>query len=219
MSADLKPCCRCGDSKPLTEFYADRRAVDGLFSACKSCTRSAEKARKDADPEKVRRRQRLYRAANLEKCRSLDRARHKRDRIKRNANTKEWAKRNPQKKSAGDRRLYLENREHRLANAKAWAQKNKSRVLTNVRNSKARRRAAPGKHTAADIQWLYKQQRGQCPGCRAELGKRYHVDHVVPIIAGGANDKTNLQLLCPTCNLQKNRKHPVVFMQERGYLL
>lgn len=214
--SESKRCSRCGDPKPLTEFYADRRAVDGLFSACKECTRAAERARKAADPEKTRRRQRAARAANPEKYRMYAK---RRDRVLANRNRRAWAKLNPERIAAANRRSYLKNRDHRLATVKAWAQKNKSRVLANVRNSKARRRAASGEHTAADIQCLYKQQRGLCPGCRVGLGKRYHVDHVVPIISGGANDKTNLQLLCPTCNLQKNRKHPVVFMQERGYLL
>lgn len=36
---------------------------------------------------------------------------------------------------------------------------------------------------------------------------------------GGANDKSNIQLLCPHCNLSKGAKHPVDFMQERGMLL
>lgn len=47
----------------------------------------------------------------------------------------------------------------------------------------------------------------------------YHVDHIQPLALGGSNDKTNLQLLCPTCNTKKSAKHPIDFMQSRGLLL
>ncbi|MGL5935922.1 MAG: HNH endonuclease, partial [Cetobacterium sp.] len=36
---------------------------------------------------------------------------------------------------------------------------------------------------------------------------------------GGAHCDSNVQLLCPTCNLRKAAKDPVVFMQEMGRLL
>ncbi len=36
---------------------------------------------------------------------------------------------------------------------------------------------------------------------------------------GGANIDGNIQLLTGLCNRQKHTKHPVDFMQERGFLL
>jgi len=43
----------------------------------------------------------------------------------------------------------------------------------------------------------------------------YHYD----VIAGGANDRANLQLLCGSCNKSKHAKDPIDFMQSRGFLL
>lgn len=40
----------------------------------------------------------------------------------------------------------------------------------------------------------------------------------MPIARGGSNTDDNVQLLCPACNLKKSAKHPVDFMQERGFL-
>jgi len=39
------------------------------------------------------------------------------------------------------------------------------------------------------------------------------------MMAGGSNTDDNMQLLRKLCNLQKHAKHPVDFMQERGFLL
>lgn len=40
-----------------------------------------------------------------------------------------------------------------------------------------------------------------------------------PLARGGTNQRTNLQLLCPPCNLSKSAKDPIDFMQSRGFLL
>lgn len=66
---------------------------------------------------------------------------------------------------------------------------------------------------------LMRSQRGLCPVCRADLKNGYHLDHVVPLAKGGKHRSDNVQLLCPTCNIQKSAKDPVEFMQSRGFLL
>lgn len=40
-----------------------------------------------------------------------------------------------------------------------------------------------------------------CQNCHITTG--LEIDHVVPVIKGGANDLTNLQLLCKPCNCSK----------------
>ena len=61
-------------------------------------------------------------------------------------------------------------------------------------------------------------QRGKCPACEADIRKGYHMDHVEPLARGGKSTLTNLQLLCPGCNLSKHAKDPYEFAREGGRL-
>lgn len=100
-------------------------------------------------------------------------------------------------------------------------QKNQRATPENVKKkiiSKERRKMAVGKLSAGLSRKLWDLQRGLCPCCEQELGK-FHMDHIMPISLGGTNTDDNIQLLRQTCNLQKGNKHPIDFMQERGFLL
>lgn len=56
---------------------------------------------------------------------------------------------------------------------------------------------------------VYFRDRGRCVVCQADvsgllnLGGEKHFDHMVPLISGGLNDVTNIQLLCAACNRKK----------------
>ena len=78
---------------------------------------------------------------------------------------------------------------------------------------------AKERHTATDIIDLLAAQKWKCAACRKSLKDGYHVDHVVPLARGGGNGKSNLQMLCPKCNMTKSARDPVEFMQSLGFLL
>ena len=58
---------------------------------------------------------------------------------------------------------------------------------------------------------VYFRDRGMCVACNTDLtglvsvASTEHYDHIIPLVEGGINDVTNLQLLCSTCNLKKGR--------------
>ena len=60
-----------------------------------------------------------------------------------------------------------------------------------------------------------------CEQCQRDgkLTPAEEVHHIQPLALGGSNDKTNLQLLCPTCNLRKGAKPPERWAAENGRLL
>jgi len=51
------------------------------------------------------------------------------------------------------------------------------------------------------------------------LGNNFNLDHIIPLSLGGRNEDCNIQLLRASCNFRKGAKHPIVYMQERGFLL
>ena len=145
-----------------------------------------------------------------------------------------WLAANPDK-HARYHREYLARLDNRLRNAeqcRSWHVANRERVIERQRryfadhpevhranrsNRRARIRGNGGTHTAADIAAQRKRQKGVCfwratEECQArggKLGRRWHVDHVVPLALGGSNGPENLVIACPTCNCSKGHSHPM----------
>lgn len=105
------------------------------------------------------------------------------------------------------------------ASVAAWGKANPEKVKAKSHKRRAIKLATGGTFTAEDIKKMLKQQKGKCVVCKVGITKFYHIDHIMPLARGGHNGISNIQLLCPTCNLTKSAKHPVDWMQERGYLL
>lgn len=55
----VKRCTKCGEARPLTEFFARRDSADGKNTQCRSCHKARHAAWRRANPEA----RRLYDAA------------------------------------------------------------------------------------------------------------------------------------------------------------
>jgi 5-methylcytosine-specific restriction endonuclease McrA len=119
-----------------------------------------------------------------------------------------WYANNKQRNYANSRRCKLTNPEQTRALQRkhmlkpSAKERQRSHNLTRI----ARQKNAPGKFTAADIRLLMVQQNGQCKLCGVMIILKFHIDHIVPLVAGGSNWPFNLQLLCPTCNMKKGSR-------------
>jgi 5-methylcytosine-specific restriction endonuclease McrA len=82
-----------------------------------------------------------------------------------------------------------------------------------------RRGRAYGRLPAGTVAKIGQLQKWLCAVCRCGVKDGYHVDHIVPLAKGGQHIASNIQILCPTCNVRKSAKDPIDFMQSRGFLL
>jgi len=143
---------------------------------------------------------RAYRASNLDKIKAYQAA-------------------NASKIRARCAAYRAENPEKRRATWIAWARVNPEALRVNGQNRRSRKRNAGGRLSHNLAEKLFSLQKGKCPCCKQPLGDDYHLDHIHPLALGGSNTDDNIQLLRAICNLQKHAKHPIDFMQARGFLL
>lgn len=159
----------------------------------------ATKWRKE-NPEKFRAMRRRYYDANKEKFRRIARENSKRDK---------------KKKLKRQREIRAANREKYREKTRVWRRKYPERARISTINKKARRKAAPGKFTIQDVVLKFEKQKGQCIYCRIDIKNNYHIDHKKPLARGGTNWPHNIQLLCPTCNMEKHTATHAQFVARR----
>lgn len=181
-----KTCTKCGEEKPRAEFARHPRGQNGLRAQCKACSATADRLRRAANLERERKRNVAYYASHREKKaayyvshredRRVYEATHHKQQLGHRA---AWYAANPEKARAS-------NVTYRAAHpeaTRAWS-----------RRYRARKLAASGTHTAADVIQLFDAQDGLCAYCGCELGADYHVDHKLPLIRGGSDDPENLAI-------------------------
>jgi 5-methylcytosine-specific restriction endonuclease McrA len=134
--------------------------------------------------------------------------------------TAAYFKAHPERLKANNAKRRREKAEQTKAYQKEWFAKNKERRIVYQQNRRKRALAAGGRLSHGIRAKLMVLQRGMCACCKCDLSKtEMNLDHVMPLALGGTNSDENVQLLCRTCNNQKYCKHPIDFMQEKGFLL
>lgn len=128
---------------------------------------------------------------------------------------------NPEKVKAGVDSWRIANKARANELSREWAAANPEKARASRRVGRHTRRARKsGERLSPDLfDRLWKLQRGKCPCCKRPLGDSAHMDHILPLALGGPNVDDNIQLLCRPCNLHKHAKHPIDYMQSKGFLL
>lgn len=146
---------------------------------------------------------RRYRQANRERVRASKRA---------------WAAANPDAMRAMKRRDYLRHKDRRAAASRAWRLANPEKARDAVRRwttrhpdaqrdmqrkVRAHRKDAPRIESVSRLAVLEAND-GVCAICGRDVDPtRFHVDHILPLSAGGWHGYDNVQLAHPFCNISK----------------
>lgn len=243
-----KACTSCGTEKAFAEFYKRNASKDGLMPICKPCSaaKNATWAKENSERKKAasaawghEKRAKLkaakdaWREENQEKLAAEKDARAKARKAKKLTQATNWQAANPDRRKAITATYRAANPQKTKAAvaASVAAKPEKYKAMTAAyraanrdayRAHKQNRRAkesSSGVLSKGIASRLFMLQKGKCPCCAQPLGDDYHLDHKMPLALGGENTDENMQLLRATCNLQKHAKHPVDFMQSRGFLL
>lgn len=240
-----KPCTKCKEVKLLSDFHKGDSHKDGLYYACKRCTLAHNAGYRAANADKIRDAALAYYKANIEKLKDAAAAYRAANPEKRKASVAKyysantgkqkiyrannlerykaysvaWAKANPEKIKASSNLYRKSNLEKVNAATAIWAKNNPELRRISQQNRTAKKREVGGTLSRGLSAKLFKLQRGTCPPCGRPLGDNFHMDHVIPLALDGPNIDSNMQLLCKPCNLSKHAKHPIDFMQSRGFLL
>lgn len=203
----VRSCVKCG----ATDFNS--------YGRCKACKRIAAASYRAENPDKAKEYKKAWEAAHIDKRKLHTAAYRTANHEKVIAATVAWRAANQDKVKAYRTAYRAANPEKAKASATAWHAANPEARRINQQNRNARKRANGGTLSKGLSQKLFKLQRGKCACCGLPLGDKYHLDHRMPVTLDGPNTDDNMQLLRSTCNQQKSAKHPIDFMQSRGFLL
>lgn len=247
-----KKCTKCGEVKDILEFSRSGKTADGYRHLCKVCIKNSETLvpafricmqcgeEKPSDSYTKNGRGISYICRS---CLNYNRKVKLRNEIPCSNTTKICCVCHEEKDVINFNRQYNKyssmckdchkvyakahyeaNKEKALKKCKEWKENNKEARLADVRNRKAVKRSAVGKHTGKDIKNMLEKQAGRCKYCGELLGDNYHIDHVFPLLGrrsgnpNGHNGAYNLQILCPKCNGSKNYKDPIIHESSLGLL-
>jgi 5-methylcytosine-specific restriction endonuclease McrA len=189
------------------------------------------KAYRDANKEQFLARDAKYRADNKIAIAARNAAWHAKNKAEIAIRQKAYLLANKEKrasyKSAYDaankerisKRVYeyrLKNKAKISASSKAYRTQNIDNFRVYCQNRRAISRSS-GTISKNITQLLMQEQGNKCACCLTDLSvSGHHLDHVMPLSLGGHNVDSNMQLLCPTCNVSKGAKHPLAWMAAKG---
>ena len=203
---DAKTCRKCG-----AKFIGRQ---------CKPCRNEYVRRWNAENPDKAKAASKKYNDKNREKNAIRAKTWYEENKNRGLATRKIWRQNNAAKMRSYALAFAAQNKDRLRLYSQRSAIKNAANRRLDVINRRARIRNNGGRLSKGLVQRLLREQKAKCACCRTSLRKAgYHLDHIVPVSAGGPNVDSNIQLLCPSCNQSKGAKDPLHFMQSRGFLL
>lgn len=172
---------------------------------CPACWKKKRKEWLDKNPE---RRREINRKRNAKKHRTPEQEREIWIKRQRKKFGPDWVPRKlPRHMTPDELTAHLEERKRKKRERERMKRaKNPEVYALRKRLQNQRRRAngvgGGGKFCRAQFLLMWDCQKGKCALCGSDLVD-FHCDHILPLSRGGGNDFSNIQILCPTCNLKK----------------
>lgn len=177
----MKVCTKCGQERPLTDYYAERRGKFGVRAVCKDCMRVAGRAYSVE-----------YRAANPHRIKMTNRTQYLRSEDRSRSRHAAWVRANPERTKELARAHYARHPHVFKAAAKA-------------------RMAAKLCATPAWANQFFIEEAYALAGLRTaqQTGgiAKWHVDHIVPLrskLVCGLHVENNLAVIPAGDNIRKS---------------
>lgn len=210
--SEFKKCNTCKQFKTIDSFSSNKSRKDGLSCRCKVCVNQHYLKNK----EKIAEYKKQYRKDNAEFLKESKSKYYYENKEKINAKNKINWHTNKDK--------YLEqHREYYKLNKESIQSKNKEYRKTEIgkkvfKQARIKRKALIRKAKIGNINIDKLLENKNCYWCGVDTIDNYHIDHYVPISKGGTHSQDNLVLSCPSCNLKKGSKDPLLFALSIGKL-
>lgn len=218
-----KACSKCGEVKPLEEFYRDSRKRDGRQSACRACSLVASASWKARNKERRRATNAAWEAANRDRRKAITASWYAANRERKRATGVAWRAANRERKRATDEAYRSNNLERVRAASRSWVAANAERAKANtarwaaahpdkIVEKEARRRArkanAPVRENISR-QRVWARDRGRCHICGKKCDpQKWDIEHIVPLSHGGEESMRNVAVAHPRCNYRKGTTGP-----------
>ena len=106
---------------------------------------------------------------------------------------------------AAHRKVHREaHKAERAAYDKAYRLAYPDKALDRWSRRRARKRAATIENVSRAV--VYERDGGRCHICGKKVGKRWHLDHLIPLARGGEHSYKNVAVSHPKCNMSKQTK-------------
>lgn len=197
-----KKCSKCGITKPIDEFAANKMGKLGVRGDCKECANAAKRAAHD--PAKRSASNKAYYEANKEAVL---------------ARTSSWAKSNRDKTKGYSRKWRSENPDKQYQATMSWRRANPEKQSVIDRENDFRRRSNGYSTKRKEV----RRNIEQCKSDYFVIGKYLDVytmelidyptiDHVIPLSQGGDSSADNLAITSRQNNSRKRDQSMIMFL-------
>lgn len=164
--------------------------------------------------DKVSEQRRGFYQENRERLTATNHARYAANPDLWKALAKKYAAENPERKAATDMEWRRNHIDYLKDYYNEWRIAHPEKMAAKAHKRRAAKLGSTEHFTAEDVDIIRLKQKNRCPYCGKTLGKKFDVDHVIPLSKGGSNGPENIAIAHSRCNRQKGGKDPIDFAQK-----